>query len=115
MESKVVADDSVDFRIVTELRALGLEVYAICEEQPSIDDTTVLAIACNLNAILITEDKDFGELVFRLRLPHKGILLIRFEDATTKIQKVAEAIVKYYNEISGSFSVINEKKLRIKE
>ena len=115
MEYKIVADESVDFRIIIELRKLGLDVYAIVEEQPSITDEQVLTIAINFDALLITEDKDFGELVFRLRLPHKGILLIRIEDEITKISKVAETIAKNYNELYGRFSVINEKKLRIKE
>lgn len=115
MKSTIVADESVDFRIVTELRRLDLEVYAICEEQPAITDNVVLSIATEKNAVLITEDKDFGELVFRLKLPHKGILLIRIEDADLKIAKVAAAISTYYKELQGKFSVINEKKLRIKE
>lgn len=38
MKINIVADESVDFRIVTELRKLGAEVYAVCEEQPAITD-----------------------------------------------------------------------------
>lgn len=71
MKSKIVADESVDFRIVAELRKVGMEVFAICEEQPSIKDNEVLAIAVENDAVLITEDKDFGELVFRIKLPHR--------------------------------------------
>jgi predicted nuclease of predicted toxin-antitoxin system len=115
MELKIVADESVDYRIVAELRKIGLEVLAICEDQPSIKDEDVLAIAVNNDAILITEDKDFGELVFRLQLPHNGILLIRIADPNSKIVKVAEAIANYYKELYGKFAVIDEKKLRIKE
>ena len=114
MKYKIVADESVDFRIIAELRRLGIDIYAICEEQRSITDEQVLAIASNLDALLITEDKDFGELVFRLQLPHKGILLIRIADET-KIAKVVEAIIKNFSELYEKFSVINEKKLRIKE
>lgn len=47
------------------------------EQSPSASDAEVLAIAFKRNALLITEDKDFGELVFRFQKPHKGILLIR--------------------------------------
>jgi len=110
----IVADESVDFRIVTELRTIGLDVCAICEEQPSIPDAIVLDIADKRNALLITEDKDFGELVFRLRLPHKGILLIRIEDRS-KIALIAHTIAENYDELCGRFAVINDKKLRIRE
>jgi len=69
MKYQIVADESVDFRIVIQLRQIGLTVYAIVEQQPSIKDEEVLAIANENDALLITEDKDFGELVFRLQLP----------------------------------------------
>ncbi len=114
MNYQIVADESVDFRIVTRLREINFTVYSVAEEQPSIPDTTVLAIAENNKALLITEDKDFGELVFRLQLPHHGILLIRIIEAEYKIFTVADTIHKYYDEMINKFSVINNTKLRIK-
>jgi predicted nuclease of predicted toxin-antitoxin system len=65
--------------------------------------------------LLITEDKDFEELVFRLQLPHNGILLIRIEEADYKILSVTAAIHKHYKKMINKFSVINNTKLRIKE
>ena len=115
MKYQIVADESVDFRIVLQLRQLEFNVYSIIEQQPSITDETVLGIACENDALLITEDKDFGELVFRLHLPHHGILLIRIEEGPQKISSVVQAIHNYYAEMVNKFSVINEKKLRIKE
>lgn len=70
---KIVADESVDFRIVAALRSAGYDIWAVVEEDPSITDNKVLSIAFEQNALLLTEDKDFGELVIRLRLPHRGI------------------------------------------
>ena len=64
MNYQIVADESVDFRIVTALRSVGLIVYSVAEELPSINDISVLSIAVEKEALLITEDKDFGELVF---------------------------------------------------
>lgn len=45
MELKIVADESVDFRIIAELRKIGMDVFAICEKHPSLNDVEVLAIA----------------------------------------------------------------------
>jgi predicted nuclease of predicted toxin-antitoxin system len=115
MKYQIVADESVDFRIVIQLREIGLTVYAIVEQEPSISDEKVLAIANENEALLITEDKDFGELVFRLRLPHRGILLIRIVEAQHKIESVVRTIAKYHAELLDKFSVINGNKLRIKE
>jgi predicted nuclease of predicted toxin-antitoxin system len=115
MNYQIVADESVDFRIVIQLRQLGLTVYSIAEQQPSIRDDQVLAVANENDALLITEDKDFGELVFRLQLPHRGILLIRIAEADQKIASVVRTIAKYHIELLNKFSVINENKLRIKD
>jgi predicted nuclease of predicted toxin-antitoxin system len=115
MKKTIVADESVDFRIVKELRRLDVKVFAICEELPSISDKMVLDIATSKNSILITEDKDFGELVFRLNFLHKGIVLIRMGKAEFNLAKVAEVIVSHYDELYGKFSILSEKKLRIKE
>jgi predicted nuclease of predicted toxin-antitoxin system len=115
MKYQIVADESVDSRIVIQLRQIGLSVYAIVEQQPSIKDEEVLSIANENDALLITEDKDFGELVFRLQLPHRGILLIRIANAEEKIESVVRTITKYHAELLNKFSVINGNKLRIKE
>ncbi len=69
MNYLIVADESV--RIVLQLRKTGISVYSISESQYSIKDEKVLSIAVEQNALLITEDKDFGELVFRFQLNHK--------------------------------------------
>lgn len=78
----LVADESVDFTIVLFLRGNGLNIYSIAEQEPSIADEDVLDMSVKLHAVLITEDKDFGELVFRLRLPHRGIVLLRLSGIT---------------------------------
>jgi len=74
---KFLADESVDFRIGTHLREGGYEIEAIVEINPSISDEEVLTLANEMEAILVTEDKDFGELTYRLKKPNRGIVLIR--------------------------------------
>ncbi|MEQ1666622.1 MAG: DUF5615 family PIN-like protein [Bdellovibrionales bacterium] len=113
---KIVADESLDFNIVQALRDEGFEVWAVIEQDPSIKDPQVLRTAFDQKALLLTEDKDFGELVVRLRLPHHGILLLRlggFEPAF-KIPLVLNALQKHFSEISSNFAVLNERKLRIR-
>jgi predicted nuclease of predicted toxin-antitoxin system len=111
-----VADESVDFRIVQHLRQRGIEIDAILEMEPSISDKEVLEIANTKNALILTEDKDFGELVFRLRLATHGVILIRLSDSpiTTKLQKIDELILHYSENIGGSFTVITKDRIRIK-
>jgi predicted nuclease of predicted toxin-antitoxin system len=72
-----VADESVDRQIVELLREDGHTVFYISEESPSISDTEALSKAKSSNAVLITADKDFGELVFRLNQNYDGVILLR--------------------------------------
>jgi predicted nuclease of predicted toxin-antitoxin system len=62
----LVADEGVDRQIVEQLRQDGHDVAYIAELAPSISDDEVLQQANDRHALLVTADKDFGELVFRL-------------------------------------------------
>ncbi len=112
----IVADESVDFGIVTTLRNHGFDVLAITELFPSIPDPQVLRFAVEQNALLLTEDKDFGELVYRLRLPHRGILLIRILESggEAKYERVVRELFAHAEELTNAFSVLSDEKLRIK-
>lgn len=112
----LTADESVDFGIIESLRKAGIEVYSILEKKPGITDKEVLQIAYSRNGVLITEDKDFGELVYRLKLEHNGILLIRLSDVTRpeRIKIVLETLQEYLDELESSFSVLAKNGLRIK-
>jgi predicted nuclease of predicted toxin-antitoxin system len=112
----VVADESVDFGIILLLRQKGITVLSISEESFGIKDEEVLNIAVNRQCLLITEDKDFGELTYRLKLDHNGILLIRLRELPRieRIELVAQIIEQHFNELYNNFSVIDKRGIRIK-
>jgi len=72
---KLVADEGVELPIVDTLRRDGHYVLYVAEMDPGISDDKVLAMANQKNAVLLTADKDFGELVFRLRRVSAGVTL----------------------------------------
>ncbi len=111
-----VADEIFDFAVVKQLRDKGYSVLAIAESFFSIPDPQVLQIVTDRKAILLTEDKDFGELVHRLRMPHCGILLVRLLKISSaeKSQRICEVIEKLGNELRNSFSVLSNDQLRIR-
>ena len=74
---KIVADESVDWPMVERLRGDGHEVIAIVESCPGAPDERVLEPANASAAILLTADRDFGELVFRLGQISAGVVLVR--------------------------------------
>jgi predicted nuclease of predicted toxin-antitoxin system len=113
---KMLADESVDYQIITKLREMGFEVSSITEQSAGISDDDVLRIAQETEAFLLTEDKDFGELVFRLQKVHFGILLIRLSglasDEKTKI--TTSAFQKEASNMQKAFCVLTEDRLRIR-
>ena len=113
----IVADECVEYEIVLRLTQNDVSVLSIMESHSGIKDTQVLAIAVEKKAFLLTEDKDFGELVFRFQLEHEGILLVRFPnnyDPDIKAEKVVKTIIQRFDEIDKRFCVLDENRLRIR-
>lgn len=113
----LVADESVDRQIVARLRQDGHEVLYIAEVEPSIPDDAVFDRANEKAALLITADKDFGELVFReSRLISDGIVLIRLAglSADKKADIVSDTLRERGTEFPNHFSVIAPGKVRIR-
>ncbi|MEP7267267.1 MAG: DUF5615 family PIN-like protein [Saprospiraceae bacterium] len=112
---EIVADESVDFGVIKNLRNSGFEVLAITEKNAGISDIEVLKIAVNLKALLITEDKDFGEITFRTKHNHFGILLIRLSDIPRleRLHIISESIEDQIEHLYQNFSVLTKRGLRI--
>ena len=116
MKPLIVADESVDFLIVRVLRQAEFPVIAIAEEHAGWPDAKVLELALEQRAFLITEDKDFGELTYRLKKPSHGILLIRLieGDSETKATQVLALFQADFDRFWNTFSVLEKNKLRIR-
>ena len=113
----LVADESLDFPIIKALRKEGHSVYSVLEDNQGADDDIVLKLARQKNCILITTDKDFGELVFRLKNLSSGIILLRMAGLSIqeKIQIVIPAIQIHEKEFSNAFTVITKPSIRIRK
>jgi predicted nuclease of predicted toxin-antitoxin system len=61
---RFLADESCDYGVVRALRAAGYDVHAVSEVSPRADDTEVIAAAAREERIVLTEDRDFGQLVY---------------------------------------------------
>ena len=74
---RFLADEGVDGLIVAFIRDDENDVRWMAEEVEGTKDKVVLDLAVRDARVLITEDKDFGELVDRQRLYHRGVVLVR--------------------------------------
>lgn len=113
---RLVADESVEGPTVYALRGDGHAVPFIAEASPAIERSEVLAICRREQAVLLAADKDLGELVFRNREPHFGVLLIRSsDDDPDRNAAIALAAVRHNgSELVGRFSVLAGGALRIR-
>ena len=114
---KLLADENIDLSVVARLREAGHVVLAVAEMEPSISDDVVLAKANAENAILMTEDKDFGELAFRQSLAHHGVILVRLAGlpGATKATALIHLFEEHGHELTGSFTVVSPGLLRIRK
>jgi len=80
---------------------MGTISLYIAELAPGIDDDAVLGKSRESHAVLLTADKDFGELVFRQRILHSGVVLIRLAglEAETKAELDATAFEQHADEL----------------
>ena len=112
----LLADENVDRQIVERLRHDGFDVRYIAETDAGIYDDEVLDLANREESLLLTADKDFGELVFRLKKITVGVLLIRLAGLTPerKGEIVVGTINKHGNELLNAFSVVTIGAIRIR-
>ncbi len=112
----LLADESVDQPIVDRLRHDGQDVLYVAELSPSISDDDVLQQANGQSALLLTGDKDFGELIFRQKRVHGGVVLVRLLGISAALK--AEIVAKAFNdrgaEMPGAFTVISPGMVRIR-
>lgn len=111
---RLVADESCDFAVVRALRAAGHEVIAVAEISPRIPDGEVLVLAYKKDHVLLTEDKDFGELVYAQKRETSGVVLLRFPaNARSAMARAATDAVKTLGDRLGRrFTVIEPGKIR---
>src|SRR5262245_14189293 len=113
----LLADESVERPIVERLRQEGHDVVYVAELSPSIKDDEVLRQANDRVALLMTADKDFGELIHREGKIHAGIILLRLAGLSnaTKADAVAKIIRERAAELPGGFTVISPGTVRTRK
>jgi predicted nuclease of predicted toxin-antitoxin system len=112
---RLVADESCDFSVVRELRRLGHDVISIAETMSGIEDDAVIALANAERRLLITEDKDFGRLVFAAARAHTGVILIRYPAMARAglASDVVKLLADRADALYGSFAVLEPGRARV--
>ena len=112
---RFLVDECTGPAVAQWLRLQNHDVISVYDEIRGADDKEVIKKASEQNRILITNDKDFGELVFREKKQHKGVVLLRLEDegAANQIAVLKQLLEKYESFLPGDFIVVTETTVRI--
>jgi predicted nuclease of predicted toxin-antitoxin system len=113
---RFLADESCDFAVVRALRAHGFDVFAVAEVMTRSDDQALIVQAERERRVLLTEDKDFGWLVFASQFDSADIILIRFpgnaRELLTRI--IIDLVQAQGNALYGAFVVVQPGHTRIR-
>jgi predicted nuclease of predicted toxin-antitoxin system len=112
---RFLADESVDMAVVRALREAGHDVRAIAEDEPGAGDATVAERARADERTLLTEDRDFGRLVFALNQPTGGVIYMRYNAARRLAfaSEVASVVAREDHRLLEAFTVIQPGRTRI--
>jgi predicted nuclease of predicted toxin-antitoxin system len=112
---RLVADENCDFSVVTDLRLAGYDVASIAEQMAGADDERVIDFARSERRLLLTEDKDFGQLVFAAAKQNSGVILIRYPASARSA--LTAAVLKLLSDsgenLYSRFAVLEPGRVRI--
>jgi predicted nuclease of predicted toxin-antitoxin system len=112
---KFLIDIGVSKKLEEWLSVSGYDVKAMRDINPRAEDTEILSVAVSESRMVVTMDKDFGELVFKSGKAHAGVLILRLEDATghEKIEVMKAILRDHEDKLYGKFCVFHSGRLRV--
>ena len=112
---RFLVDECTGSKVAEFLRGENHDVFSVFDEARGMTDDEVLTKAANENWILITNDKDFGEMIFRTRRQHHGIIFLRLDDerVANKIKVLEQLLENYAEKLPEQFVTVTETKVRI--
>lgn len=113
---RFLADENFPRPALEALRNAGWEVFSVAEERSGISDGEVAALCSESQRVLLTFDKDFGELVFRQGLSAgSGVVLFRLvPKSPEEAADIALALVKSQPDLNGTFCVVTRDRIRVR-
>jgi len=111
---RFLVDECTGPAVARWLRDRSHEVFSVYEEARGMTDVDILDKAYSEGWILITNDKDFGEKVFREKQSHRGVIFLRLQDerAAAKIDAIEKLLDGYEEQLAGVFVVVSETQVR---
>ena len=111
---RFLVDECTGPAVAEWLRGQGYEVFSVYDEARGLNDDAIIQKAFTENWILITNDKGFGEKIYREERSHRGVILLRLEDerAVVKIEVLQRLLRNYGDRLTDQFVVVSETRVR---
>lgn len=111
---KLLADVNIEKSVVDELKRMGYDIVWVADVDRHLDDMSILKIARQGTRIILTNDKDFGEIVFRQKLIPTGIVLFRIkgQDVKEKVKLLKKLLASHNDKIINHFVVVAKERFR---
>ncbi|MFM9904879.1 MAG: DUF5615 family PIN-like protein [Pyrinomonadaceae bacterium] len=111
---RFLVDECTGPRVASWLADEGHEVFSVFDQARGLQDEDILGKAVVENWILITNDKDFGELIYRERRDHHGIIFLRLADerAANKIDVLRQLLAAHADKLPEQFVTVTETRVR---
>jgi len=115
LELKFLVDECVGMIVSRWLKEKYSDVVSILDGMSGMKDFLILKKALEENRIVITSDKDFGDLVFQRKMPHVGIVLLRLQNNSPKnrIAALERVFNEHFNELQDAFIVVSDAGTRV--
>lgn len=112
----MLVDEGVDYPVVKRLRKHEYDVDSVLEQEPGISDDKVLDRAVSEERIVVTSDKDFGEMIFRQHYEVPGVILLRLSglSPTEKAEIVTDVVDDADHKLIDRFTVVDPEKIRMR-
>jgi predicted nuclease of predicted toxin-antitoxin system len=113
---RFLADESCDAAVARALRGAGHDVLAVGDVARGAEDEAVIALARHQRRILLTEDKDFGHLVYASRVPSGGVILLRYPVAARihLLHTLLQLVRRRGEALADRFVVLQPGRVRIR-
>jgi predicted nuclease of predicted toxin-antitoxin system len=114
---RLFADENVPWSLVERFRASGHDVRAAAEEGPGSSDDRWMTVAWRDGRVVLTSDRDYGDLVFRHRLPSRGVIYLRLDalPVPDRVRRLEAVWADIESEAAGRFVTVTEKRVRVRD
>ena len=113
---RFLVDVGVGKKVENWLKGNGFDVLSVRDIDSRAKDSQILRWAVDQQRMIITMDKDFGELIYNSGMQHAGVLILRLEDADsdTKVKVIKQVLTEHHDRIESHFCVFQDGRLRIR-